>query len=173
MGDAKTSLRHQTHIQEREHWCLEAFLQGKKYVDIAKEVGFRDPTSARKAVERAIARRRKERDELADEAATIVLEQLGMLLATDMPAALNPQHPDHFKAVDSVLRVLDRRVKLEGLDKPIQVEATVRVKDELDDEIAALARKLKSQAPADALPATPVLDSIIDAQIVDDAEVEA
>ncbi|UCZ88647.1 hypothetical protein [Gordonia sp. WA4-43] len=172
MGDAKTSPRYQNAIVEREVMCLDLFLKGMKYVDIAKEVGYREPQSAKKAIERAIARRRRERDELADEAATIMLDQLDMLISTEMPTALNRDHPDHYKALDAVLRVFDRKAKLEGITAPVQVEATVRVKDELDDEIAALVRKLKGQGDPAALPPTPVLDSIVDAQVVEN-EAEA
>ncbi|QMU22053.1 hypothetical protein [Gordonia rubripertincta] len=167
MGDAKTSVRYQSNIMEREARCLELFLAGAKYVHIAKQVGFREPQSARKAVERAIARRRQERDELADEAATVMLDQLDMLYRAHITTALDRNSPDQYKATDQVLRVLDRKAKLQGISAPVQVEATVRVKDELDDEIAALVRKLKEHADPDALPATPVLDSIVDAEVIE------
>ncbi|QDH92786.1 Rnase E [Gordonia phage Bakery] len=172
MGDAKTSVRYQNAIMEREARCLELFLAGAKYVHIAKEVGFREPQSARRAIERAIARRRQERDDLADEASTIMLDQLDMLYRAHITTALDRKNPDQYKATEQVLRVLDRKAKLQGINAPVQVETTVRVKDELDDEIATLVRKLKEQGDPALLPDTPVLDSIIDAQVVDDPAAE-
>lgn len=168
MGDAKTSKRYQNAIMEREAQCLELFLAGAKYKTIAEQVGYLDPQSARKAIDRAIARRTAERDELAQHAATVMLDRLDMLYRAHIPTALDRRSENQYKATDAVLRILDRMAKLQGIAAPVQVEATVRVKDELDEEIATLVRKLKAQAPADALPDTPVLDSIIEAQVVDE-----
>ncbi len=167
MGNKNTSQRVEAALIERENKALDLYINGMKFADIAKEVGWRDRQSASAAIKRAITRRRAERDDLADQAATIMLEQLDTLYRAHIEIATGTTD-DRYKATDRVLQVMDRIAKLKNLYAPVQVETTVRVKDELDDEIATLVRKLKDAGPADALPDTPVLDSIIDAQVVDD-----
>ena len=169
MGNKNTSPRYQAGIVERETKALQAYLAGMTYENVAKAAGYGDRSTAAAAVKRAIARRRAERDDLADEAGTVMLDKLDMLYRSLVTTALDRNNPDQYKAVDRILAVMDRTAKLQNLFAPLQVEATVRVKDELDEEIATLVRKLKEAGPADALPDTPVLDSIIDAQVVDDA----
>lgn len=160
MGNANMSFRHQAKIADREAKALDVFLAGATYAQVAKHAGYSDPSNARRAVHRAAARRREERDELADVALTLMLDQLDMLLRAHITTALDRSSPDQYKATDQVLRVLDRKAKLQGISAPVQVEATVRVKDELDDEIAALAGKLKAAAGEAGIGETPVLDSI-------------
>ncbi|MDV7099700.1 hypothetical protein R4227_06030 [Gordonia amicalis] len=163
MGNANMSVRHQARIADREAKALDLFLTGATYAQVATHAGYSDPSNARRAVHRAAARRQQERDELADVALTVMLDQLDMILRAHITTALDRKNPDQYKATEQVLRVLDRKAKLQGINAPVQVEATVRVKDELDDEIATLVRKLKEQGDPALLPDTPVLDSIIDA----------
>ena len=93
-----------------------------------------------------------------------MLERLDMLYRTHIVTALDRNNPDQYKATDRVLAVMDRLARLQGLSEPVQTEVVVRVKDELDAEIETLVRKLKEAGPADGLPDTPLLDSIVDPQ---------
>lgn len=164
MGDARTSFRVEAAVIEREVKALQAYLAGMTFENVAKAAGYADRAVAYRAVKRAVARRRAERDDLADEAGTVMLERLDMLYRAHIAAALDRNNPDQYKATDRVLAVMDRLARLQGLSEPVQTEVVVRVKDELDAEIETLVRKLKDAGPADALPETPLLDSIIDPQ---------
>lgn len=168
MGDFRTSARAQANIVDKEAKALQGWLSGMTYDEVAAHAGYSGKGAAVTAVKRAVTRRQTERDELADQAGTIMLDRLDMLFRAHIATAIDTNSPDRYKATDRILGIMDRIAKLQGLNAPLQVEATVRVKDELDDEIATLVRKLKDAGPADALPDTPVLDSIIDAQVIDD-----
>lgn len=170
MGDAKTSFRVEAAVLEREVKALQAYLAGMTFENVAKAAGYADRAAAYRAVKRAVARRRAERDELADEAGTVMLERLDMLYRTHIVTALDRNNPDQYRATDRVLAVMDRLARLQGLSEPAQTEVVVRVKDELDAEIEALVRKLKEAGPADALPETPLLDSIVEPQQGSDDE---
>jgi hypothetical protein len=50
------------------------------------------------------------------------------------------------KIIDRLLRVMERRSKLLGLDKPVRVEATVHQVDNLDMELAEMIRRGRAES---------------------------
>ena len=160
-GDAHTSPRVQLNRGERHVAWLKLFAAGANYSQIARQYEV-DPTSVREVILRSLKEVAAERRELAEHALDIHLERLESIYRAHYAAAVNVRE-DHAKAVksaDVVLRTLDRIAKLQGLDEPVRAEVTVRVRDDIDDELHRLANLIKDNTP-DGAP-TDVLDAIIE-----------
>jgi len=110
---------------------------------IAKQVGYSNPSGAYDAYMRASARivrsdiediRRTEEDRLDLAQAAI----WGKVMGGDIPA------------VQALIRIMERRAKLLGLDQPIkqQIEVTTYDGDTIDREVARLAEFLNSSTPS-------------------------
>lgn len=115
---------------------LELRRQGVRYDDERVEaLGYSSPDSARKDLKRALDAHR------AEEAAEVAIyrqqenERLDALLEAAWPRATTPtpvldkdgeviDHALDMRAVDTVLRLMDRRAKLNGLDMPAKSEVT-------------------------------------------------
>lgn len=94
-----------------ERWAkaLEYRKAGVAYAVIAERLGYADHTGARYAVEKAIATLVREP---AEEVRTLELERLDRMMLGLYEKATK----GHEGAVDRVLRIMDRRAKLLGLD---------------------------------------------------------
>jgi hypothetical protein len=108
--------------------------EGVRYDDPrVEDLGYSSPSAARKDVTRALEAHRDE------EAAEVSIyrqqenERLDALLEAAWPRATTPSpvfdkegevidHALDFRAVDTVLRLMDRRAKLNGLDMPVKAE---------------------------------------------------
>lgn len=102
---------------EKERKCLELRRGGLTYDRIAAEVGYTNRSAARKAVERALERTLQES---ADELRVLEADRLDRLQVAAWKAATGG---DLF-AIDRVLKIMDRRAKLFGLDAPTRQEHT-------------------------------------------------
>lgn len=118
---------------EKEKQALELRRAGVTYDVIAERVGFSDRTIARRYVMRALGRTLQEP---ADDVRRIEVDRLDRLQRALWPAAM--QGDD--KAIGSVLKVMDRRAKLLGLDAPVRTNVTLT--DSVSAEIEALAAQL-------------------------------
>lgn len=126
----------QDEVTVRRTKLLELRRQGVRYDDERMEaIGYNSPNSARKDLVRALEAHRNE------EAAEVGIyrqqenERLDALLEAAWPRATQ-MHPVFDKegnvvgeeldmrAVDTVLRLMDRRAKLNGLDMPVKAEVT-------------------------------------------------
>lgn len=142
---------------ERDARACRLRSEGRSYAEIARELGFSEPTVARRAVERALV---AVVAEPAGQLRTLELARLDLLLGKAW-AVLQAEHiavsqgrviidprngepmTDHgpvLAAIDRVLRIMERRSKLLGLDAPIKVE-TITV-DQIEAEIGRLAAEL-------------------------------
>ncbi|MFE6474622.1 hypothetical protein [Streptomyces rochei] len=123
-------------VTVRRTKLLELRRQGVRFDDERIEaLGYSSPGAARKDLIRALE---NHRDEEAAEASAYRQqenERLDELLAAAWPRATQPSpvfdkegnvvdHALDMRAVDTVLRLMDRRAKLNGLDMPVKSEIT-------------------------------------------------
>lgn len=102
--------------REREQAAVKLRMGGATYDEIGSSLGITAPTAYR-AVKRAIGRVIAKTSEDADQLRTLELQRLDKLLLALWPRASRGDDA----AVDRVLRVMERRAKLRGLDAPVQV----------------------------------------------------
>lgn len=120
------------HLAEKQRKALEMALAGASYDKIAQECGWKNRSSAFRAVERAMkdwapvdnddVRTLRERE----------LARLDRLQSAHWMRALQGDS----RSTELCLRISDRRSKLLGLDMPTKIDATV--KSEMDAEIDEL-----------------------------------
>ncbi|WP_330328191.1 hypothetical protein [Streptomyces pseudovenezuelae] len=123
-------------IAVRRTKLLELRRMGVSYDDPRIEaLGYSNPASARKDLSRVL---KEHRDDEKAEAAVYRQqenERLDALLEAAWPRATTPtpvldkdgeviDHALDMRAVDTVLRLMDRRAKLNGLDMPVKTELT-------------------------------------------------
>lgn len=100
---------------ERQRRALELRLAGVSYATIAEQLGYRDGSGAHRAVASALKRTLQEP---ANAVRKLELERLDKLLFALWPSRNNPG------IVDRILRIMERRAKLLGLDAPAKVSQT-------------------------------------------------
>jgi len=102
--------------REREAAAVKLRMGGATYEEIGASMGI-TAMAAYKAVKRALARVITKTNEDASELRTLELQRLDKLLLALWGRAVKGDDA----AVDRVLRVMERRAKLRGLDAPVQV----------------------------------------------------
>jgi hypothetical protein len=122
---------------DKERKVLELRRTGMSYAEIAQAVGYQGPGAAWKACQRALT---KTLQEPADEVRIIELVRLDAYL-TYLQGKIERGDT---RAIDTALRVGDRRAKLLGIDAPTkaQVEVTTYDGDSVDAEIQRLVKLL-------------------------------
>jgi len=130
----KDPAQDQTYVNERRAQVLEMRLQGYSINKIAETLGI--------STHLAAAHVANAMDALVVENATqlrqLELERLDRMLTT-LEGGIEMGDP---KAITAAIRISERRAKLLGLDRPLQVEATVVTVDLIDREIQRLTDKL-------------------------------
>jgi hypothetical protein len=114
---------------QRERNALVLRQAGATYTKIAKQLGYRNRSSAADAVTRALARTTPK--PLADEVRRLELERLDDLWRSMYPKAVQGDH----LAVDRCLRIMARRAALLGLDAPQRVQQLVITDEQLLEAI--------------------------------------
>jgi hypothetical protein len=100
---------------DRQIEALELRASGMRYQDIADKLGYKTPGGAYKAVKSALV---KTLQEPADELRTLEVERLDEMLADLWPNKHKPIYTDR------ILRIMERRAKLLGLDAPTKTDVT-------------------------------------------------
>ncbi len=150
--------------------------QGVRYDDERVEaLGYSSPSAARRDLTRALEAHRQEEEAEVATYRQQENERLDALLEAAWPRATQPSpvlNKDgevidqalDMRAVDTVLRLMDRRAKLNGLDMPTKAEVTgaeggpLAVSTADPDKLAALisaTSRLDSTAPANSATSTP------------------
>lgn len=132
MPQSKTSGRKALAL-ERELRALELRKAGASYAQIAEVLGI-SRSAAHKAVARALDKVIAEVRENADRLRALELERLDHLSRELWRQALK----GHLGAIDRLLKVMERRAKLLGLDAPtkadIQGEQVIRIIEEVSED---------------------------------------
>jgi hypothetical protein len=146
-------------IIDKERKALELRRAGVAYDVIAQNLGYTGASGAWTAVQRALKRTLREagaeqvRDQELDRLDRMQQAVWGRALQGDLPA------------VGTVLRIMERRAKMLGLDAPVTANIQVEHLDgnSIDAEVQRLIAALADNTPVKQLP-TP----IIDAEIIED-----
>lgn len=104
---------------EREEQALELRRGGMSYRQIAKVIGV-SPEAAHKAVQRGIARQITRCEDKAADVWQLEMDRLDSLLEAIWSEAM--QGNAHI--IDRVLRIMERRAALTGIDKPTKIAPT-------------------------------------------------
>lgn len=123
-GESKSSPRIIT-ATEKQRQALEMRKAGKSFDIIAENLGYRDRSGAYRAIARAL---RKTIQQPAEEVRTLEVERLDAMLQAMWTQAKSGNQG----AIDRVLRIMERRAKLLGLDAPTKSEIRI---SELDAAI--------------------------------------
>lgn len=126
---------------DRERKVLEMRLSGITFEVIAKNVGFASAGACYHAYKRALIRTLQEPADAVREAE---IARLDRLMQGVWVSALRGE----VRSVEAVLRIMDRRAKLLGLDAPTkaQMEVTTYDRDSIDAEVAKLAAILDGRS---------------------------
>jgi hypothetical protein len=125
---------------DRELAVVELRREGKTWQQIAEVVNYATAMGAWKAYQRACQRTLQEP---TDEARRIELDRLDALQRTDWEPAVE----GNLRAADFVLRVIDRRARILGIDAPQKIQAEVVNYDgigSIDAEVDRIARIIEA-----------------------------
>lgn len=124
--------------------ALNLYVAGARYPLIAQTVGCSE-ANARKLVTAALANRAEERAEQADLGLEMAMGRLEALWSAQFTKAARGDTAASLQC----LRIHDRMVKLEGLDRPTQIDVHV-TSDKLDADIAAMIDDFRAMPPVGA-----------------------
>lgn len=105
-------------------------LSGASYDEIAETLSMPSASYAREAVIEQLALRVTDADRT-----TMRHEEdarLARLLRSAWPKAINGEHPEHLKAATFCAQIIDRRIRLYGLDAPAEVIVHAPTMSEID-----------------------------------------
>lgn len=147
-GESLTSERRLEGV-ERQVKALDLRKAGLSFPAIAEKLGYSGPGGAYKAVMTAI---RRTQQEPADEVRRLELERLDIMLQKTWEWVENGEP----RAIDRVLRIMERRAKYLGLDAPVKVDMVHTVIDEArrlaqaegldEDAVVAEARRILAES---------------------------
>jgi hypothetical protein len=122
---------------ERRGKAIALRLAGLDYETIAQRLGYSGRAAAYKDIERALAANLAQERASSEELRKVELLRLDRLQAAAWQAAATGD----LRAIETVLKVIDRRCKLLGLDAPVRSRVEI-----VDDELAqALVAQLESE----------------------------
>lgn len=125
---------------DKERQVIEMRRAGATFDDIAHTLGFAHASGAYQAFQRAMSRTLTNAG--TEELRTAEADRLDRLQRAVWVQALNGDLP----AVNTVLRIMERRARLLGLDAPLRAEVKVEQHDpaSIDAEVARLVDLLKA-----------------------------
>ena len=129
-------------LVDREIKVLELRRAGLTWQRIAEQVGYADHTGAYAAYKRAIKRTQQQP---ADELREAEIDRLDRLQLAVWPKAMNGDNT----SITTILRIMERRAKLLGLDMPVKIAQDVTVwegGESIDRAVRDLAELLRQNA---------------------------
>ena len=125
--------------KDRKLRALELRLSGETFNSIAEKLGYASVSGAYKAVQTAL---KKTLQQPADEVRKMEIERLDSLLSVMWPHRHKPEY------LDRIIKVMERRAKLLGLDAVIRQDITTNGESLNNDKRTEILRKLDSIATA-------------------------
>lgn len=151
-------------LTQREADAARFRAEGWTYQRIANELGYRDPSSARKAVQRALKASVRDANDTAVHLELNALDEMareawGVLQRThvvvsqgrvvEMDGVPVPDDAPTLAAIDRLLKIQERRAKLLGLDAPTRSKVEVVTESVVDQAIAELEAQIDARARAE------------------------
>jgi hypothetical protein len=141
-------------------------VNGTSYEDIAMTLGLSSPRAALTLVSRELAQQGEGMEEERDELRRVEAARLDELLVSVMAKATDPECSEHLPAVRTAVTIIDRRIKLYGLDAPTEITVHTPTATELDNWVASMVAH--SMPPQAALEPDIMGDDIIEGEVIDD-----
>ena len=149
---------------DRIRASLALWTAGATYGDIAAQFGFRSPSVAAMAIERALAESVDDTQDRTKLRRRMSLT-LDRLLRAVMPKAINAENPEQLPAVRVALTVVERYARLNGLDAPVQLDVHMADDDKFNQLVEFAARGMGMPIPVEA---DIFSEEYIDAEVVED-----
>lgn len=132
----------------RQESAVALRVAGANYSEIARTLGYRNATEARRGVEEALAR--SVGDEDREQMRFLEGRRIERILRSIFPRATNEDDPEQLAAARVALMLIDRHSKLYGLDAPTQVEVYNPSQIEIQAWLSKTVDHIKSVSPAEA-----------------------
>lgn len=123
-------------------------LAGATYPEIARTIGYTSAFHAQQAVEKVLAASVGE--DGRDRARHIEGKRLERLLRSVWSKATNPDSPDHLAYLRASLALIDRHIRLFGLDAPQQMVVYSPAQGEIEAWVAGMAKAVVAELPQEA-----------------------
>jgi hypothetical protein len=140
-------------------------VNGTSYDDIAMTLGLSSPRAALTLVSRELAQQGEGLDEERDALRRVEAARLDELLVSVMEKATDTEHGEHLPAVKTAVTIIDRRIKLYGLDAPSEVIVHTPTQTELDQWVSTMVGH--SMPPQAALEPDIMGEEIIEAEVLE------
>lgn len=130
------------HIERRTR-AMELKSAGWTYQQISDELGYGNRGNAYKDIQKGLDVRRNDEGEMADRLRTVQDMRLEEMYKAVYPQAVGQTTRDgqpNLRAVDTLLKIMERQSRLHGLDAPIKQELAVTTN--LDERVEELLKAL-------------------------------
>lgn len=118
-------------IAERRTKAIAMRAAGEQWETIARECGYGSRGAACQDVARALAERRAEQDDQADNLRAIEVEHLEALRRRMQAIVDSGDGDEQMKATDRLVKIGERLAKLQGIDAPVKVDQASTVRYEI------------------------------------------
>lgn len=108
-------------VSHKARSALHLYYNNASLDEIVTVVGFASVAEASKAIDIAVKAELRGDTKAKDRMRHIANRKLDQLLRSVSAKAANPKHPEHLAAVGKALSIIDRHVKLYGLDAPTEM----------------------------------------------------
>jgi hypothetical protein len=146
-------------------------LSGASFAEVATALEYANAREARHAVEAALAAAQPDtatREQMRHEATA----RLERLLRGTWQKAIDPSDPEHLPAVKVAVSIIDRVIRLQGLDAPSEVIVHAPTAREIDEWVAKITSTGVDELRA--LEDPTIIDAeVIEVDLVDDDEATA
>lgn len=143
--------------KSRVEAALALRIAGANYSEIAEALEYSSVGQARTAVERGLAATASEEDR--KEQRVIAGRRLERLLRGLWAKATNEEHPEQLSAARTALALIDRHIRLFGLDAPSEMVVYSPTAGEMEQWIASMAHRVRAGLPEEI--------DIIDGEVVE------
>lgn len=108
-------------IGQKARSALHLYYNNASLDEICEVVGFASPAEASRAIDRAVKAELASDPKAKDRMRHIANRKLDQLLRSVSAKAANPKHPEHLQAVTRAVAIIDRHIRLFGLDAPTEM----------------------------------------------------
>jgi len=148
-------------INQKVISALSLRLAGASLEEICQVVGFASTKEAANAIDKALKEELRSDPKNRDRLRDLANRRLERLMRSVWAKATDPRHPEHLAAVGKAKELIDRHIRLYGLDAP----AEMIVHNPDSGEIEAWVLSIMAQSQPDLVEA-----DVLDAEVVDEPE---